>query len=68
MYSSITTPYSHFVLNGILLCEAGWQEWGNAQRLRDWMQVVTGAVISMCRSAPIAASCGDDSNFRHLAA
>ena len=24
MYSSITTPYSHFVLNGILLCEAKW--------------------------------------------
>lgn len=24
MYSSITTPYSHFVLNGILLCEARW--------------------------------------------
>jgi len=36
--------------------------------MRDWMLVVTGAVISMCRSAPIAAGRGDDSNFRHLAA
>ena len=24
VYSSITTPYSHFVLNGVLLCEARW--------------------------------------------
>jgi len=36
--------------------------------MRDWMQIVTGAVICMCRSAPIAASRSDDSNFRHLAA
>ena len=44
MYSSITTPNSHFVLNGILPCEAAWRNDSNAQRVRDQMQIVTGMV------------------------
>ncbi|WP_056157451.1 hypothetical protein [Duganella sp. Leaf126] len=44
VYSSITTPYSHFVLNGNLICQAGGRNDSNGECFCDWMQNVNGVV------------------------